>query len=102
MAAEPETAGAAWLVPEDDVYHCWPTGKKLMPTPPQTPAPSKQVSGAPIPLPAGLASADWATPAVMCVPGARISGFLRPSDVGPRDENVLISLALSAAASVMP
>ena len=56
-AAAPATAGVAWLVPEEDVYHCCPAGKKLLPpTPPQTPEPSKQEScELASPLPAGLA-----------------------------------------------
>jgi hypothetical protein len=38
----------------------------------------------------------------MCVPGAEISGFLRWSEVGPRDEKLMMSSALFAPVLVMP
>ena len=38
----------------------------------------------------------------MCVPGEQISGFLRESDVGPRDEKEMMSLQLSAPVFATP
>src|SRR6185295_15397739 len=96
-------AGVEWLVPSEDVYHCCPTGKKsLVPGPAQTPVALKQAIAAPVPLPVGLAIEACPTPPVTCVPGAMISGLMRPSAVGPRLEKLMTSLALSAPASPMP
>ena len=101
-AAAPATSGVAWLVPEEAVYHCWPAGKKFdPPVPPQTPVPLKQArrgAGARD----GLTIAAWKTPPERWVAGATRSGFLRPSDVGPRLEKLMMSLALSAPVSPMP
>ena len=38
----------------------------------------------------------------MCVPGATMSGFLRPSEEGPRLEKTTMSLTLFASASGVP
>ena len=83
-AQPPATPGVEWLVPEEAEKNCWPTGKKCEPPgPPLTPEPSKQASAEPVPP--ALAT-DWPTPPLTCVPGAQMSGFLRPSWQGPRLE----------------
>src|SRR5262245_36417813 len=97
-AAAPAIAGVEWLVPDEEVYHCWPGGKKLLPTPPDTPPPSNAGSAVPFRLGAAVCQ----TPPVIWVPGAMISGFLRPSNAGPRDEKPMISFALSAPVSPTP
>src|SRR6218665_1250669 len=103
-AAPPATAGVEWLVPEEAEYHCWVVGKKLLPLgPPHTPEPSKHERASPLGRAGGSARwpAVWATPPDTCVPGATISGFLRPSAVGPRLEKLMMSLRLSAPVSAM-
>src|SRR5262249_39237568 len=90
-AAPPATAGVEWLGPEEEVYHCWPAGEEMVPPDPP---------GAPCPFAGGAATCQ--TPPVIWVPGATISGFLRPSAAGPRDENPMISFALSAPVSPTP
>src|SRR5574337_1363495 len=95
-AAAPATAGVEWLVPLDAVYHCWPpVGKKFdVPGPAQTPVASNVGEAPPLADTAGSSRLCCQTPPVTCVPGAMMSGFLRPSDVGPRDEKEMMSLAL--------
>src|SRR4051812_47124762 len=66
-----------------------------------TPEASKHVAARPVPDFGGI-DESWNTPPVTCVPGARRSGFVRPSAQGPRPENVAMSLALSASASSYP
>ena len=50
-----------------------------------------------MPLPSKPAARDLAE--MMCVPGATMSGLVRPSSVGPRLENGAMSSALSAPVS---
>ena len=72
-------------------------GKKLLPAgPPQTPVPLKQARCITRAAARGADNEACATPPDTCVPGPMMSGFLRPSDVGPRLEKPMISLALSA------
>src|SRR6266850_5044482 len=61
----PTTPGAEWLVPDEIVNNCWPTGKnKLVKVKPQTPLASKQASA--VPFTPGLGAC--ATPPLTCVP----------------------------------
>ena len=76
-------------MPDEVVYHCCPSGKKLLglDVPPdrlraQTPFALKVASAPPSAPGAGA----WATPPVTCVPGATMSGLMRPSSHGPRLE----------------
>src|SRR5574338_663961 len=103
-AAAPAVAGVEWLVPLEAVYHCCPpVGKKFdVPGPAHTPVASNAAAAPPLTLTEGSNWLACHTPPLTCVPGATISGFLRPSDVGPRDEKEMMSLALSAPVSAMP
>ena len=100
-ANEPELPGVEWLVPDEVVKNCWLIGKNMPEARPQTPPPSKQEIALPVVLGKG-GGLFWATPPVMCVPGAEMSGFLRPSVQGPRLEKLMMSFALSAPLSAMP
>ena len=87
------------------MYHCWESGQKLLvPGPAQTPLASKHARAWPVATAGGSACwpAVWATPPEMWVPGAIMSGFLRPSEQGPRLENEMTSIALSAPESAIP
>src|SRR6267142_1454170 len=102
-AHAPAVAGVEWLVPEEVVKNCWPSGKKLfgLPTPPlfvrpHTPSPVKHAFALPMLLAGSGGGLVCPTPPVTCVPGPMMSGFFRPSVHGPRDENEIMSLALSA------
>src|ERR1039458_9325149 len=115
-AQAPATAGEEWLVPEDSVKNCWPTGKKLLAPnvslpgtaqTPRLPAPKigsyivpklkKQSKADPVPLGDGGGKL-WGAPPVMCEHGATISGLIRPSAQGPRPEKLAMSFALLASA----
>src|SRR5215471_16677992 len=84
-------------------------GKKLLvlpTTPPpgsaQTPVAAKQGRATPVLVDGSGGGLSCATPPVMCVPGATISGLARPSAHGPRLEKSIISFALSAPVSGSP
>ncbi len=92
-------------MPEEAEVHCWPAGWKSCRSPRtrrrrrSRRAPSGHWGG-----PAGWPAAHPPGPyrPETCVPGAMMSGFLRPSSVGPRPEKDATSRRLFASPSAVP